>query len=239
MSKHFLTSDLHLLHTNIIRYCDRKDYYPGTDEDCFRMSWDIVNSINRQIPDEENIVLWNLGDLFYGPLFTAQNLDALKSFVTTMKGSHRALNIVLGNHDKQFTRFANWKLWQEINNRNTLIEIFKFLGFDSVYREPYYFTENIIFSHEPVFIKPGQQLFNIHGHTHNFNVEKDYFMTTLENAKMIKKAFLASDRPIPEYKEKPDKENWIIEPKNYKNISWDANQRNVVSLEEIIKDIEK
>ena len=55
------------------------------------MSWDIVNSINKQIPDEEGIVLWNLGDLFYGKLFGERTLDQLKAYIDVMKGKYRKL----------------------------------------------------------------------------------------------------------------------------------------------------
>ena len=65
------------------------------------MNWNIVNSINKQIPDEEGVVLWNLGDLFYGKLFSERPLEWLKSYISVMKGKNRTLNIVLGNHDKQ------------------------------------------------------------------------------------------------------------------------------------------
>ena len=47
MSREYLTSDLHLLHTNIIKYAERKKYQ-STDESCEKMSWNIVhNGVNR------------------------------------------------------------------------------------------------------------------------------------------------------------------------------------------------
>ena len=74
------------------------------------MNWDIVNSINSQIPDKEGVVLWNLGDVFYGRLFSQQPLENLKRLIAVMKGKHRKLNLILGNHDFQFKKWANFFL---------------------------------------------------------------------------------------------------------------------------------
>ena len=123
--RNFITSDLHLLHNNIIKYAERKDYLPFNDEKSRQMSWDIVNSINKQIPDEEGVVLWNLGDLFYGKLFGERTLDQLKAYIDVMKGKYRQLNIVFGNHDKQFNHFRKSKEdWDKIKpfDKNSSLE---------------------------------------------------------------------------------------------------------------------
>lgn len=227
--RNFITSDLHLLHSNIIKYAERKDYLPFDDEKSRQMSWDIVNSINKQIPDEEGVVLWNLGDLFYGKLFGERTLDQLKAYIDVMKGKYRQLNIVFGNHDKQFNHFRkskeDWDKIKPFDKNSSLEDIFKYLGFDKVYDRPVLFGDGriqFILSHEPVYIKSNYSNFiNVHGHTHQMLVDKDYFTIDLENSKMVIKAYKDSNREPPTPKLKAGHRDWIVTPTDYINVCWD------------------
>lgn len=235
--KNYITSDLHLCHSNIIKYAERVDYQPFTDESTERMNWDIVNAINKQVPDEKDVVLWNLGDLFYGKMFTAKTLDELKAYIDVMKGKNRTLNIVLGNHDRQFKQWADWKRLRPLTNKSSFTTIFQQLGFTNVYDHPVLFDDKIILSHEPVFLKKDSQFVNVHGHTHQIGIDESYFTWDLENYKMVRKAYKDSGREPPPLQHKKDWENWIVDLKMYINICWDATDYKVKDLNEIAKNL--
>lgn len=245
-----------MLHSNIIKYAERKDYLPFDDEKSKQMSWDIVNSINEQIPDEEGVILWNLGDLFYGRLFGECTLDQLKAFIDVMKGKHRKLNIVLGNHDRQFNHFrkskADWDKIKPFDKNSPLEDIFKHLGFDKVYDRPVLFGDGriqFILSHEPVYIKANYSNFiNIHGHTHQASLVPEdekgntkYFCYTLENHKMVRKAYADSNRDVPNLEFKKDYQNWLTKANLYHNACWDAPEHlyKVEDLDALIKSLTK
>lgn len=235
--REYITSDLHLCHSNIIKYAERTDYQPFTDESTERMNWDIVNAINEQLPDEKDVVLWNLGDLFYGKMFTAKTLDELKAYINVMKGKNRTLNIVLGNHDKQFKKWADWKKLYPLTEYSPFVTIFQYLGFTNVYDKPIlYDTETpVILSHEPVFLKKDSRFTNIHGHTHQIAIDDSYFTWDLENYKMVRKAYKDSGREVPPLQHKKDWEKYIVDTNMYTNVCWDYAKR-VLSLNELLKE---
>lgn len=241
--KNYITSDLHLCHSNIIKYAERVDYQPFTDESTERMNWDIVNAINKQVPDEKDVVLWNLGDLFYGKMFTAKTLAELKAYIDVMKGKNRTLNIVLGNHDRQFKQWADWKKLRPLTNKSSFTTIFQQLGFTNVYDRPVLFDDKIILSHEPVFLKKDSQFVNVHGHTHqkplkdSDNFISKYFCYDLENYKMVQKAYKDSGRPVPELSLKKNWEDWLVDCKNYYNVCWDYTKGKVLCLQDIERDL--
>lgn len=210
------------------------------------MNWDIVNSINSQVPDEKGIVLWNLGDVFYGRLFSQQPLENLKRLIAVMKGKHRKLNLILGNHDFQFKKWANWSNLSPLNSQSSLQKIFQYCGFDAVYDTPILIENKYILSHEPVFLKPGSQFINIHGHTHRASLLPEdeegntkYFCYTLENHKMVRKAYADSNRDVPKLEFKKDYQNYLTKANLYHNACWDAPEHpyKVENLNAIIKSL--
>lgn len=220
--KHYLVSDLHLFHQRIIKYADRTKY-EDTEDGALEMTYDIVNFINENIPDEPGVVLWNLGDLFYGPLLNKQPVEELQRLVSIMRGKYRAMNLIIGNHDRDF-RHLDWK---KINNADwvdKLIDeqIFRYFGFTSVYSCPIVFG-GFIFSHEPIPLSKDSLFTNIHGHTHNIFVDENYFTWKCENHDMVKKAFMAVGRELP--KNIDDKyDDWekrLADPHKYINACWD------------------
>lgn len=222
----YVTSDLHFFHTNIIKYADRTNYQPATEESTLQMNQDIVKYINQQIPDNPNVVLWNLGDVFYGRLFSKASLYDLHHLVSVMKGQYRTLKLILGNHDKQFKRFAKWENLSPLNEKSSLKEIFEYLGFDYVYDYPVVYKEHFLLSHEPIFlhIKKASQFINIHGHTHQKNVLSTYFAWEIENRDMVLKAYQDSHRDIPPNANqlKPDHVGLLVDNRNYINVCWDS-----------------
>lgn len=221
--KHFLTADLHLFHQRIIKYADRTKY-EDSEKGAMDMTNDIVNFINKSLPDELGVVLWILGDLFYGPLLNKYSFEDLQELVAIMRGKNRCLNLVIGNHDRDFRALG----WKKANNANWIDQmsdehIFRNFGFTCVYGYPIIFG-NLIFSHEPVFLSKDSKFINIHGHTHNTFVDENYFTWKCENHDMVKKAFESVGRELP--KDIDDKkENWeelIVDPHKYINACWDV-----------------
>ena len=233
--RHFITSDLHFFHTRIIKYAERTDYQE-TDEDCLRMNQDISSFIDENVPDEDDVILWNLGDVFYGPLINKQSPDwPFFELVNKMRGRHRTLNLVLGNHDKQFKTFWCKLDFGDFWNRQdtwTDESVFKFLGFDNVYQYPI-ILRNMILSHEPVRLSQDSTFINMHGHTHQMFVDNDYFTWKIENHDMVKKAFKDSDRELPDnFDEKHfEWETRLVDRHKYINACWDASPHHIIEVD--------
>ncbi len=100
----WFTADLHLSHSNIIRYCNRpflnedekKLLADGVD---FRVSGDSIHLMNKTLIDNINSVvgrddtLWHLGDFCFSDAETARKLrDRINC---------QNINIVWGNHDRR------------------------------------------------------------------------------------------------------------------------------------------
>ncbi len=233
----YVTSDLHFYHTNIIKYAERKDYVTDNDESTLKMNDDMVTYINDHVPDEKKVVLWNLGDVFYGKLFSKAPLNELMSIVEAMRGKHRTLKLVMGNHDWQFKKFYKLDKFKHMHT----YEIFKYLGFDQVYDYPILFKPDVILSHEPVFLDNSliSKVFNIHGHTHQQAVDSKYFQWKVENREMVAKAFIDSGRELPEQlnEMKKDAEHLAVNPGQYVNVCWDAGIPRVFNLTNIIENL--
>lgn len=216
-----------------------------SNENCLQMNWDIVNSINKQIPDEKDVVLWNLGDVFYGKLFTERTLTELQSLIAPLKGKNRTLNLVIGNHDKQFKDWADWTKLAPLTAKSSLEEIFKMIGFDNVYTGKVFYNDKIILSHEPVFLPKDSKKVNLHGHTHQVPLSREtdkgetkYFCWTLENSKMVRKAYKDSGRKAPELEYAEDWKNQLTYSGLYYNCCWDYHNYQVKCIEDIEKELE-
>ena len=153
----FLTSDLHLYHTNIIKYCSRP--FEFSPKGCAEMNEFFLKKFD-ELP--EDCLIWNFGDVF---LNSHLENSRIMNDIMRMK-KNRKMCLILGNHDFMARKkpFPNY------------IEYFRFLGFDEVYKGPLQFG-NYILSHEPVFIEKESSLINIHGHTHEKIVTEDYFLS--------------------------------------------------------------
>lgn len=107
------TSDWHLNHGNILKYCRRLEFMTSRERDMFhhlesigdtrmktlRISQESVNRMNDAIIDginevvDEHWVLWVLGDIYFGR--SLPELAALRNRIKC-----KTINIVWGNHDK-------------------------------------------------------------------------------------------------------------------------------------------
>ena len=154
----FIISDLHFWHKNIIKYCNRP--YPCEASSLSFMNEDILKQFD-DLP--ESSVVINLGDLLVN---SSKTFDDLKQLVERMKFNNKKLLLVMGNHDRELTRFLRKQSF------NSSYKMFLEAGFDRVYDKPFY-MDGIIFSHEPVFLNNGMK--NCHGHIHDLVFDKDYF----------------------------------------------------------------
>lgn len=230
-SKMFITSDLHFSHNNICKYCGRP-YNFESNEEVLQMNEDILKKFDA-LPDEVGTVIWNLGDIAYGKLITKSEtpFETLKSFVTRMKGEHRLLVLVLGNHDKDLYKFLHKK-----TKHKNIVKFFMDLGFDYVFTKPFFFNDNIIISHEPFYVKPGSGFTNIHGHVHNSPMTEDYFEVGIENYDMKRVAAEADnmedipDREITETGKK-------IDLSDYVNVCWDNTNFEILDFKKILKKV--
>lgn len=225
----FITGDIHLFHNNICKYCGRP-YNFESDEEVLQMNEDILAKF-LELPDTEDTVIWNLGDIAYGRLITKSEtpFETLKSLVARMKGEHRTLVLVLGNHDKDLYKFMHKK-----TKHKNIVKFYMDLGFDYVFTKPFFFDENIIISHEPFYIKPGCGFKNIHGHVHNSPMTEDYFEVGIENYDMKRVAAEADnmedipDREIVEADKK-------IDLSDYVNVCWDNMNFEILDFKKILK----
>lgn len=163
----YFIADLHLWHRNIIKYANRPYVLTNTDEDIRtveQMNEDILKLFDA-LPDK--CTIWLLGDVWFKggrqyELLTDSYIAKMKAMVARMKGN-RQLFLILGNHDT---------LFREHEYR---VDFYKSLGFDKVYDSPVIVNDNIILSHEPVYIPKIANFYNIHGHIHQNTVTKSYF----------------------------------------------------------------
>ena len=215
----FILSDLHLFHTNVIKYVERPFEFSALG--CKEMNEYLLAQFEH-LP--ENCLVWNLGDVLLnrhvseGEIMSTiwrmqvvkghyvQALDSpsfgfFKDCRTQIK-KNRKLNLILGNHDFQC----------EKGDHDTFIDYFTSLGFDEVYNRPIIFKNKYILSHEPIFIPEDRDFINLHGHTHNRLVKEDFFLSEYNKSFPKKK----------------------VNPKSYINVCVDANDMKFHCLRDLI-----
>lgn len=214
----YITSDLHLTHKNIIKYCNRP--YEMTPEGISKMKEDLL-SMYDELP--ESCHIWNLGDLFDTK---PHSLDEAKEVVARMKGKKglRKLYLIIGNHDICSEPF------------NSKIEFYYAAGFDRVYDTPILVNNRYILSHEPVYISKGSNLCNIYGHTHDIPITEDYFTKDFDNWAMIAKVCRKDGRPEPNIEDFVKWPNRIVNIKHYYNVCVD-NLHKIVKFNDVIKEL--
>lgn len=158
--KVFITSDLHFSHLNIIKYCNRP--FEHLDE----MNEFILKQFD-ELPDDQDTIIINNGDLWLNKNTT---IEDIQYWVSRMKGNNRKLWIILGNHDREIKiKNKNWNTDFESAER-----LFYFLGFDKVFCFPIV-LDNLILSHEPVYLDKNSQFVNLFGHIHDVDIDEKYF----------------------------------------------------------------
>lgn len=149
----YLTSDLHLGHSNIMKHCKRS--FNSVEE----MNNRIINNINDMVrPNDE---LYILGDLYFGEKQTINTFEYAKK----IKCKH--IHLIKGNHDMSFEDLL------KLNEENKVFESI------SLYKELKYEKRLFVLCHYPfmdnAWNKAMHGSINIHGHIHsntNYNQEQ-------------------------------------------------------------------
>ena len=207
----YITSDIHLSHVRIMKYCDRPF------KDIEEMNEYILKQFD-ELP--KNSLIINNGDLF---LNSRMEYEKLKWYVQRMKKNNKKLWIILGNHDK-----SSWQFCKNCPFKDPY-DMYIDLGFDRVFPFPILLEDKYLLSHEPIYLKPGSNLINVYAHTHNIDVDPDYYNRDCENWAMMevvkkhaelgtKQTNLDIDTSIKPYNKK-------IDLVNYFNVCWDKHHK--------------
>jgi hypothetical protein len=191
------------------------------------MNEDILKLFDN-LPDDNNTIIWNLGDVFFSKMLADAGIDCLKSYVSRMKGVKRTLNLVLGNHDRTILKTLG------IRNKS-LTQFFTELGFDKVYDHPIIIEDKYILCHEPIYIGKNSPFKVIYGHTHNTCIDELYHCIDLENWAMEARAYRKNGLEPPEKKIVwPERK---IDIKDYYNVCLDYTHK-ILKLDEVISELE-
>ena len=223
MENFFVTSDMHLSHKNLIYYSNRP--YEPTEEGLKQMNEDLLKPFD-ELPRGSTIL--NLGDICMNSDVTFQEL---KTYIDRMRENDKHLWIVLGNHDRDTMSYHTG------HNYDNPIDFFTALGFEKVFEYPFIYDGRCIFSHEPVYLRPGTNFYNIHGHTHQFPVDANYFNRDCENWAMmevVKKYMVTKQKNLDIDTSIKPSYGKLVDPLDYIDVCWDYNHK-ILSFEEIIK----
>lgn len=223
-NKTYITSDLHLEHRNIIKYCNRP--YEFSWEDVAKMNEDILKQFD-ELPAGSTII--NLGDI---ALNSSLTFDKLKGFIDRMKSNDKKLWLVLGNHDREM----NLRV-KDLKRFKTPYDLFIALGFDRVFPYPILLENKYLLSHEPVYLKPGSNLIQCYGHVHDCDIPEDYFCHEVENFAMMERVQncgITQQTNIDVDCEAISDPSKVIDLNNYKNMCWDKHHR-ILKFNEIIE----
>lgn len=223
MENFYITSDTHLSHKNLIYYSGRP--YEPTKEGLKQMNEDLLKPFD-ELPNGSTIL--NLGDICMNDKVSFQEL---KAYVDRMRENDKHLWIVLGNHDRDTMSYHTG------HNYDNPINFFTALGFEKVFEYPFIYEGKYIFSHEPIYLKPGSNFYNVHGHTHQFPVDENYFNRDCENWAMmevVKKYMLTKQKNLDIDTSIKSSYGKLVDPDNYADVCWDYCHK-VLPFEEIIQ----
>jgi len=143
----YVWSDLHLSHTNIIRYCNRP--FEDSPDGVEAMNKLILRNWRETIKGDDTI--FNLGDFCF-----KWSKERLQNTLSNLPGKKI---LILGNHDR--SHGAAW--WRDA-------------GFDEVYPYPIIYKKFYILSHEEVFLNEQMPYVNIHGHHHQKSFDRKCYI---------------------------------------------------------------
>lgn len=136
-------------------YSDPHFYHKNIIDYCNR-PFDSVKEMNRELIKKWNNTVSKNDKVFVLGDFAFANKRQVKDLVSRLNGY---VVLIMGNHDRH--RTASW--WMDC-------------GFFQVYEHPIIYKDFYILSHEPVFVNDSMPYINIHGHKHNINLDKDYYI---------------------------------------------------------------
>lgn len=154
--KIFFTSDLHIGHANIIKYCNRP--YADVQE----MSEQILKSWNGTVPEDADVFI--LGDVFFRISKYNQKL-----FMDKLNGRK---HLILGNHD----RLSNLELscYKHISSLDQIV-------IKQRVEDKHEYT-TLVLSHYPLYSWAGitRGTFNLFGHEHNSIPNSEYLLSQMD-----------------------------------------------------------
>ena len=135
--RHFIISDTHFSHENIIRYCNRPFAHADEMDECLIQYW------NEVVRPEDHVR--HLGDV---SMKRGGRLEQL-AFIRLIKRLNGHKRLILGNHDHFPT------------------EVYLEAGFEKIQGTGQWLGDGIIYSHYPIHPSNfGRAMGNVHGHVH-------------------------------------------------------------------------
>ncbi len=174
--KTFITSDLHLDHTNIIKYCKRP-FLNAKD-----MNKTLIDNWNNTISNKD--IVYFLGDLAYGigSKSTDYWLKQLNGKIIFIKGNHDKSNKIKF-HETYLLNYRGYKFFLS----HMPVQVPKDSGHQSTLE---YFPSN-----EPEQFEKNCNIWAIYGHHHNNNLKKHPFIDK-KNRRINVSTELTNFRPI-------------------------------------------
>lgn len=209
----YVTSDLHFFHSKIIEYCNRP--YEMNHKGITQMNEDIIAEFDK-LPSGSTVI--NNGDLCIN---TSISFYELKAVIDRLKANDKRLWILLGNHDRDIIRYIKGQ------DFDSSYAFFVALGFDRVFEYPIV-IDDIIFSHEPIYLNGLSNLKNAYGHLHDIDIVKEYFRYECDNLAATRRVVKDGNSKktvfdIDTKKLSKDKKN--VDVNNYFNVCWDKHYR--------------
>lgn len=153
----YFSSDLHLNHANIIKYCSR----PCTAENQNEWIYSLFDHLQK---DDE---LYLLGDLMFKP-----TLQMMKEFFQYFKDKGVVLNIVLGNHDEPYLNML-YEAYRAVFNKAGPQNIHHYISLKYRNDDSVPFPK-LIMSHYPMesWDSSYHGSVMLHGHTHGTSKQR-------------------------------------------------------------------
>lgn|SRR5574344_1109774 len=147
-SKLFFTSDMHLLHGNIIRYCNRPFKSRG------EMDEELVKRWNSVVPADGIVV--NCGDFIFANDDNSQNASIYDRWANRLNGR---MFLVRGNHDK-IPLMVKYDTESHLRTVTDMLVVV-------IHKEDGTVSRRILACHYPLLAYPYD--YNVYGHVHTLS----------------------------------------------------------------------
>lgn len=156
--RHFITSDIHFFHANILQYCvDSRGHF----SDVNHMNQTIINNINSMVTDEDVLII--AGDIGFG--------GDMGKVADCLKQINGQKIMVWGNHDKRFRKSPEFEFQKAsigvIHECDYLEQTIKDADTGRKY--------DFVIGHFPFLTWNGAHhgVSNLHGHSHSPKEKKN------------------------------------------------------------------
>lgn len=179
----YITSDLHLNHRNVIKYCNRPFEYSEAGVE--KMNNVLINNL-MQLP--KGCTLLSLGDwaLLHG---SNKNRTLVHSVIERLLEKNINIYTVLGNHDRIFQKFENGN--GSFINASELDKVYLQESADGSVKSVWYsglskilLNEKYYLTHEPFYLSEDDKM-QLHGHIHNNPLHRENEWKSNVNTKFL------------------------------------------------------